>query len=606
MATTRGWKLRGNIQTALDYILDLKHGEAKTNAGIYTAASPGAGSCYRAGYSFKQKRINMDNPSKNVGYHFQFSLPRGEGTAEECLAAAEEWINMISGAMADYVIAVHTDTSNIHAHIVTDYYLKDGKPWAIYWRRDKHRFRAAADVICKKYGFSVLEKTSEKGRSYYEWMQKMNPDSDRMMLKKILDYAIPRVKSFDDLKKYLEALGFKVFYSKDRGLYSFFSDKEFVKRQPEGNYLVKLLRNNYFIEVDPVYLKWIKSDTKAKITLPLNGDVKCFDENMFFIGVKKVNDLKNETDPNYQKWDGKFVFTANIRMIHDREDGTFLIRIPGQDDYIRINQSDMEWIRPEKTARIILAVDQKVMHYDAQMVYMDRIEVELLKRSFEEKNWFNKEQKKEKIRFKVPGGKRVIREESLGDEYSFDSIMDKINSSSRNKNDPEIDETIFDSNDYDKTEEHRQRVYDFADIHVNTKSKVGYKSQKQANYFKWKESQIDRLVDQINRDTIANRDLMNLNDLRDWRDDLADQLKECYQTINEFDERMSRIMEENMENKDMPDDDAIDEFIQAYRGPLKQQAEEIKSQIKDCNYRIREAERYKDMKNKGRERVISR
>lgn len=293
-------------------------------------------------------------------------------------------------------------------------------------------------------------------------------------------------------------------------------------------------------------------------------------------------------------------------MIHDREDGTFLIRIPGQDDYIRINQSDMEWIRPEKTARIILAVDQKVMHYDAQMVYMDRIEVELLKRSFEEKNRFNKEQKKEKIRFKVPGGKRVIREESLGDEYSFDSIMDKINSSSRNKNDPEIDETIFDSNDYDKTEEHRQRVYDFADIHVNTKSKVGYKSQKQANYFKWKESQIDRLVDQINRDTIANRDLMNLNDLRDWRDDLADQLKECYQTINEFDERMSKIMEENMENKDMPDDDAIDEFIQAYRGSLKQQAEEIKSQIKDCNYRIREAERYKDMKNKGRERVISR
>lgn len=606
MATTRGWKIRGNIHSAINYILDLKHGEEKTRSGIYTTSSFGAQSAYRAGYCFKQKRVNIDNSSKNVGYHFQFSLPQGEGTPEDCLAASEEWINMISGGKADYVIAVHVNTPNIHAHIVADYYLKDGKPWAIYWKRDKHRFRAAADLICRKYGFSVLEKTQEKGKSYYEWMQSMNPDSNRVILMKILDYAIPRVKSFEDLEKYLEALGFKVFGSEDRVLYSFFKDRTFVKKQPDGNYHVKLSNANGFIEVDRAYLKWIKNETKAKITLPLNGSVKHFDENMFYIGQKKVADLKTEADPHRKDWANKFVFTADVSMLHLREDGSYLIRIPGQKDYIRAGQDEVEWIRQDKTIRVILPIDQKVMHYDERMVYQDRIEAKNLKKKFEERNRFNNQKKKKKLRYKVPDGKRIIREESLGEEYSYESIKERIKNNSRNKNDPEVEETIQDANDYERTEAHRQRAYDFADIHIKVKTKPVYKSERQANYFKWKESQIDRLVDQVNRETLANRDLSRLDDLREWRSNLSDQLKECYRTMDEFDKRMDKVMEDHIEDSSMPDDDSIDEFIRNYRGPLEQQAEEIKEQIRDCNYRIKEAENYENLKYRERERMRSR
>ena len=58
---------------------------------------------------------------KNLKYHFLYSLPEGEGTPEECLEMAKDWIEKISNNEAQYVIAVHShsDQPKIHAHIVT-------------------------------------------------------------------------------------------------------------------------------------------------------------------------------------------------------------------------------------------------------------------------------------------------------------------------------------------------------------------------------------------------------------------------------------------------------------------------------------------------------
>ena len=102
MATTRGWALKGNIMDAINYVLDLKHHEAKTNGGIYTTSSYEDVSPLLSGYKMKTNSHNykqketQGTKKKNVGYHLQFSLAPREGTPEDCLKMAEEWINTIS------------------------------------------------------------------------------------------------------------------------------------------------------------------------------------------------------------------------------------------------------------------------------------------------------------------------------------------------------------------------------------------------------------------------------------------------------------------------------------------------------------------------------
>jgi len=93
MATTRFWSLKGNIVKALDYVLDLKDRQRKTGGGSYIETNMTAGSPALAGYMMKNGQTSRNN--KNVGYHFQISLPVGEGDEQVCMEIAREWMDRI-------------------------------------------------------------------------------------------------------------------------------------------------------------------------------------------------------------------------------------------------------------------------------------------------------------------------------------------------------------------------------------------------------------------------------------------------------------------------------------------------------------------------------
>ena len=111
-------------------------------------------------------------------------------------------VKIVSNGKAKYIIAVHTNTNNIHAHIAVDKYLKDGKVWDIYWKRDQKRFREISDRICVKHGFSVLEETRNRSQTYFEWLGE-HSDNNRDVIKKIMDTVIPKVASYNYFKNYM-------------------------------------------------------------------------------------------------------------------------------------------------------------------------------------------------------------------------------------------------------------------------------------------------------------------------------------------------------------------------------------------------------------------
>lgn len=295
---------------AINYVLDLKHHESKTNGGIYATSSYEDVSPLVASYKMKMNSIRYKSKEtsgtkkKNIGYHLQFSMAPGEGTPEDCLKMAEEWINSISDGKANYVIAVHTDKPSIHAHIIVDSVLKDNRFWKIYWKRDKKRFRAAADRICRKYHYSVLEETMEKGRNYFEWMEDHKTDNNRELLKRVLDKAIEKVASYEDLKLYLEKLGFKLqdnLKMEKSNVFRFTADIKLIEKTIDGEYLIRVPYSKNKIRVEPEYFKWLKEGKTAEINLPIDKDVMYYEPDGSYLGFIRSEELKRSFDDKTRK-----------------------------------------------------------------------------------------------------------------------------------------------------------------------------------------------------------------------------------------------------------------------------------------------------------------
>lgn len=291
MATTRGWALKGSLRVPFRYMLDLKHNQKKTENGSLTYTNvPVLSPEYAAEYLEKQK---LNKKSKYEGYHFQFSLPIGEGTPEECLEMAKEWIEKISNNEAQYLIAVHTDQAHIHAHIGTSFYKKDGKGWDIFWKRDSKYFRKEADRICKEHGYSILEKTSfEKSQTYFEWMQNKK-DTQRDKLVRILDTAVEQCGSMDDLVCYLERLGFECHIPNPSNKFHFtVSDK--LVRELDQFYSIRIPYNTRRLKINKNDLVWIgQHQTTGEVSLDQSAKVVLLNRNDESIGTTTVDNLKN-------------------------------------------------------------------------------------------------------------------------------------------------------------------------------------------------------------------------------------------------------------------------------------------------------------------------
>lgn len=282
MATTRGWALHGKIKNALDYILDLKHGQQKTNEGILVDWSGShTYSPYSAGYSWDLQHRIAGCKSDIVGYHFQQSFPEGSITPEEALEISRKWIDEITGGKCDYVLAVHTNTKNIHTHAIVNPILPDGTLWQIYWKKDKIRFREASDRIVKEHGYEVLEKTAVNSRTYYEWMaDKATSETD--LIRTMIEYLCPKVRCYEEMKQVLEKMGFRIKDSAfeegevvNPNLFCCTVNKVLLDRYDENSEIacIRLPHTHTYVSIPSECFNWIKEGEMARVVIPVGTDL---------------------------------------------------------------------------------------------------------------------------------------------------------------------------------------------------------------------------------------------------------------------------------------------------------------------------------------------
>lgn len=274
LATFYGWGLSGDLQRVIEYAINPQKTDDKTlvlyknHSGVLPEAM---------GLEWKmQRELQGVHKAKITGYHFIHSFPVGSISPEKALETTKELIERITGGRIEYVIGCHVDKEHIHTHsIVNSMFYDTKKSWNIYWKKDLMVFREMSDAVCKEKGLDVIGFTKGRGCHYYEWKIKENGYSEKEIIANVLDYLIPRVKDYKELKECLKKLDFKV----EDGLNAKNSEEKFIftankilfQEEDDGNDILRIPSTNRTMEIPKKYGEWISSQT-CRYVIPM-GEV---------------------------------------------------------------------------------------------------------------------------------------------------------------------------------------------------------------------------------------------------------------------------------------------------------------------------------------------
>ncbi len=284
MATIGVHSLFGNIQTAIDYIAD----ENKTEPGMCEGKNINIPIAKYEWSSFKEnKNETLSSYDKVTGYHFRQAFAAGTATSEEVYEIAKEWIEAVTGGHHNYVISVHTDKDHIHAHIIVDPMNNlTKKRWRIFYKRDLQTFKDISDRICLEHGKDILnEEKVSKSKTYHEWLMSGKKQSNKDIIKSVIDKTIPLVSSYDELKSSLIKLGFEVEDgikqdTVDNRLFSFSINEKMFNhdRDHEDEFCVRLPYTRNYIYLRKEKCQFTSDGKTCFTTIDLNDDFEVYDQ----------------------------------------------------------------------------------------------------------------------------------------------------------------------------------------------------------------------------------------------------------------------------------------------------------------------------------------
>ena len=203
------------MKRTIDYILD-EHKLGKpmmfSTHGVSSDLADVEFSMIRDEHIRKNNRDQSD--SENLAMHIiQSHAPTDQVTAEEALEIAEKTAEEFTGNDYSYVIAVHTDTEKIHAHIIVNAYSHTGKN-KFFKKNALDDLLEISNKYCHAYGLSTskINRDVKRPQGYSKKLQYVNKPSNREKLKHLIDELIKRSNSFDEFLEDVQTLGIEVNY----------------------------------------------------------------------------------------------------------------------------------------------------------------------------------------------------------------------------------------------------------------------------------------------------------------------------------------------------------------------------------------------------------
>jgi len=146
----------------------------KTVNGLYVQSFACRADSIGAAADFRAVRAGGTGRTQILAHHIVQSFAPDEVTPEQALQIGEELCDRFLQGNYQYVLAVHTDKSHTHCHIIFNntnlynglsftYEHNQGKVNERSWAQ----LRAISDELCKEHGISVIEPKA-KGVSHFE------------------------------------------------------------------------------------------------------------------------------------------------------------------------------------------------------------------------------------------------------------------------------------------------------------------------------------------------------------------------------------------------------------------------------------------------------
>lgn len=216
MAITKTHSIKSTLNLAIQYICN----PAKTDGTLLVSSF----ACLpeTADIEFEWTRRHAIDKGNSLGRHIiQSFSPEDNITPEQAHEIGMKLAEQILGGKYEFVLSTHTDKQNIHNHIIFN-----SVSFVDYKKYHSNKYtyrniRRASDKLCEEYGLSVIAKTSNKGKSYFEHTAYDKNTTYKAQLKQKIDTIIKRSTDFEDFILRMELAGYEV----KRGKYIYHSER---------------------------------------------------------------------------------------------------------------------------------------------------------------------------------------------------------------------------------------------------------------------------------------------------------------------------------------------------------------------------------------------
>lgn len=235
MAYVKRHAIKSTLLKAIKYITN----EKKTDNKLFVTSNKCSTNEKLAYIEMRQLKKKYDKEDGILGFHFIQSFKPQETDIKTAHQVGQEWANAFLEDKYQYVLTTHIDKGHIHNHLIINSVGLDGKKYnsCINERED---IRAYSDVICRKYGLSIIQrKNKNKTMSYKEWLENKNKTSWKQIIKEDIDNYISIANSFEDFLKLMRENGYYIKQGKNVKYMTF--KKSNMKRCIRG----KTLGENY-------------------------------------------------------------------------------------------------------------------------------------------------------------------------------------------------------------------------------------------------------------------------------------------------------------------------------------------------------------------------
>ncbi len=162
--TTKSPDSAGTLKEAIDYAMNRDKTESMVFEDTIGCTCENAFSDMAA----TKKRFHKEGGVQ--GYHLIQSFAAGEVTPELAHLIGQELADRLLKGRYEVVITTHLNTAHYHNHLVfNSVSMEDGKKYHSNAKSYYEEVRKISDDLCRKYGLSIIQPESGKGKSYAEW-----------------------------------------------------------------------------------------------------------------------------------------------------------------------------------------------------------------------------------------------------------------------------------------------------------------------------------------------------------------------------------------------------------------------------------------------------